>query len=177
MPQIGHSCHVGHSCHDTPTTTAQSSLEVQEVWVEVISGIGVRLTQVPTLGEGSKPCSLKGKEPVGAIGETRTPRPRRPRSVKELYQTSADEGHAGYYALFMTDQPTSDPDVPLETRWSSLTQGTKVWEQLKEIWARCRTLEDELLKMTGTLERLRVKLPMEAITEYKKSTSFEMGLV
>ncbi|RWV88755.1 hypothetical protein BHE74_00038911 [Ensete ventricosum] len=143
-------------------SSSQAIRNLIELWLNEAglspASQGVRLTQVPTLGEGSKPCSSKVKEPVGAIGETRTPRPRRLRSVKELYQTSTDEGHAGYYALFMTDQPTSDPDVPLETRWSSLKQGTKVW-------------------MTGTLERLRVKLPMEAIAEYKKSTGFEMGLV
>ncbi|RWW61950.1 hypothetical protein BHE74_00030958 [Ensete ventricosum] len=50
-------------------------------------------------------------------------------------------------------------------------------EQLKEVQADRRTLEDELLKMTSTMEKLKVELPAEAIAEYKKSTSFKMGLV
>ncbi|RWV81901.1 hypothetical protein BHE74_00032808 [Ensete ventricosum] len=37
-------------------------------------------------------------------------------------------------------------------------------------------MEDELLKMTNTMEGLRVELPKEVITAYKKSTDFEMGL-
>ncbi|RWW53851.1 hypothetical protein BHE74_00039615 [Ensete ventricosum] len=50
-------------------------------------------------------------------------------------------------------------------------------EQLKEVRLGCRTLEDELLKMTGTMEKLKVELPTEAIVEYKKLAGFEMGLV
>ncbi|RWV81449.1 hypothetical protein GW17_00057130 [Ensete ventricosum] len=50
-------------------------------------------------------------------------------------------------------------------------------EQLKEVRARQKALEDQMLKMTGTLEKLKVELPVEAIVEYKKSAGFEMGLV
>ncbi|RZR78289.1 hypothetical protein BHM03_00003584 [Ensete ventricosum] len=74
---------------------------------------------------GSKPHSSKGKEQVGAVKETQTPRPRRPRFVKELYQTSAGEGDVGFYALCMYDLLVGDPEAPLEARWSSLKQGTK----------------------------------------------------
>ncbi|RZS19683.1 hypothetical protein BHM03_00052124 [Ensete ventricosum] len=42
-------------------------------------------------------------------------------------------------------------------------------------WA--SALEDELLKLTGALEKLTVELPAETIAEYKKLTGFEMGLV
>ncbi|RWW33128.1 hypothetical protein GW17_00002172 [Ensete ventricosum] len=41
-------------------------------------------------GEGSKSRRSKGKEQVGPIGETQAPRPRHPRSVTELCQTSDD---------------------------------------------------------------------------------------
>ncbi|RRT79007.1 hypothetical protein B296_00026191 [Ensete ventricosum] len=54
---------------------------------------------------------------------------------------------------------------------------TNSQEQLKDVWARGRVMEDELLKMTCAMEGLRVELPKEAIPEYKKSVSFEMGLV
>ncbi|RWW74542.1 hypothetical protein BHE74_00017516 [Ensete ventricosum] len=54
---------------------------------------------------------------------------------------------------------------------------TNSQEQLKDVWAQGRVMEDELLKMTRAMEGLRVKLPKEAIPEYKKSVSFEMGLV
>ncbi|RZS08883.1 hypothetical protein BHM03_00039921 [Ensete ventricosum] len=50
-------------------------------------------------------------------------------------------------------------------------------EQLKEVRLGCRTLEDELLKMTSAMEKLKVELPTEAIAEYKKLAGFEMGLV
>ncbi|RRT56817.1 hypothetical protein B296_00021364 [Ensete ventricosum] len=42
-------------------------------------------------------------------------------------------------------------------------------------WA--SALEDELLKLTGALEKLTVELPTKTIAEYKKLTGFEMGLV
>ncbi|RWW41149.1 hypothetical protein BHE74_00053379 [Ensete ventricosum] len=50
-------------------------------------------------------------------------------------------------------------------------------EQLKEVRAGRRTLEDELLKITGAMEKLKVELLAEAIAEYKNSVGFEMGLV
>ncbi|RRT81956.1 hypothetical protein B296_00002491 [Ensete ventricosum] len=90
---------------------------------------------------GSKPHSSKGKEQVGAVRETHTPRPQRPRFIKELYQTSAGKGDK------------SEPDVG---HW---------------------TLENELLKMTSTMEKLKVELLAKAIVKYKKSACFEMGLV
>ncbi|RRT73823.1 hypothetical protein B296_00032084 [Ensete ventricosum] len=58
-------------------------------------------------GEGSKSCPSKGKEPIGPAGQTLVPRPRRPKSMKELYQTSTGEGDAGYYTLLMTNLSTN----------------------------------------------------------------------
>ncbi|RRT78406.1 hypothetical protein B296_00020735 [Ensete ventricosum] len=40
-----------------------------------------------------------------------------------------------------------------------------------------RALDDELLKLMGALENLRVELPTKTIVKYKKLTGFEMGLV
>ncbi|RZR93114.1 hypothetical protein BHM03_00021521 [Ensete ventricosum] len=208
-------------------------------------------------GEGSKSHPSKDKEQVGPASETRAPRPRRPRSVKELSRTSAGEEDMGYYTLRMTNLLLSEHDTPLEARWSMLKQGTKIWvnEAASGEYARgvliprlavdlysssseplvdralkstvlgpeavvvaeqraseaqalvdhlkvefeeadrhrvsleterenyChdlvgrRALDDELLKLMGTLENLRVELPTKTIIKYKKSTGFEMGLV
>ncbi|RRT75079.1 hypothetical protein B296_00029235 [Ensete ventricosum] len=65
---------------------------------------------------GFKPHSSKGKEQARTAGETQTPRPRRPKSVKELCQTSAREDDAGFYALHMIDLPVGDPGAPLEVQ-------------------------------------------------------------
>ncbi|RRT58752.1 hypothetical protein B296_00006736 [Ensete ventricosum] len=40
-----------------------------------------------------------------------------------------------------------------------------------------RVMENELLKLAHAMEGLKVELPKEVLTEYKKSVSFEMGLV
>ncbi|RWW58803.1 hypothetical protein BHE74_00034302 [Ensete ventricosum] len=181
-------------------------------------------------GEGSKSHPSKDKEQVGPIGETQASRPRRPRSVKELYRTSVGEEDVGYYTLQMTNLSLSQPDTPLEARWPMLKQGTKIWaagvasgeytrgqaseaqalanhlkleleeadqcrasleterenyhldladsqKLLKELRTGRRALEDELLKLTGALEKLTVELLAETIVEYKKLTGFEMGLV
>ncbi|RWW59826.1 hypothetical protein BHE74_00033217 [Ensete ventricosum] len=53
-------------------------------------------------GEGSKSRPSKGKEPIGPAGQTPIPRPRRPKSMKELYQTSTREGD--HYCMALTDR-------------------------------------------------------------------------
>ncbi|RRT60537.1 hypothetical protein B296_00032828 [Ensete ventricosum] len=50
-------------------------------------------------------------------------------------------------------------------------------EQLKDVRARGRVIEDELLKMTRAMEGLKVKVPKVVVAAYMKSTGFEMGLV
>ncbi|RRT82140.1 hypothetical protein B296_00019094 [Ensete ventricosum] len=75
--------------------------------------------------EGSKSHASKGKEQVGVASEAQTPRPRRPKSIKDLCITSTGEGEKGYYALRMTDLPPYDLKAPLEARWSTLKQGTR----------------------------------------------------
>ncbi|RZS09713.1 hypothetical protein BHM03_00040827 [Ensete ventricosum] len=71
-------------------------------------------------GEGSKSRPSKGKEPIGPAGQTPIPRPRRPKSMKELYQTSTREGDVGYYTLLMTNLSTNEPDAPLVIQWPTL---------------------------------------------------------
>ncbi|RRT55074.1 hypothetical protein B296_00020727 [Ensete ventricosum] len=93
----------------TPAATiVQLSLEVEEVRAKTIIKEGVEASGKQSVvgrshprkkfkvsechkpwhgGEGSKSCSSKGKEQVGTVDETQTPRPRCPRSVKELCQT------------------------------------------------------------------------------------------
>ncbi|RWW33129.1 hypothetical protein GW17_00002173 [Ensete ventricosum] len=48
---------------------------------------------------------------------------------------------------------------------------------LKGVRTGHRAFDYELLKLTGALEKLRVELPTETITKYKKSAGFEMSLV
>ncbi|RWV86327.1 hypothetical protein GW17_00051788 [Ensete ventricosum] len=49
--------------------------------------------------------------------------------------------------------------------------------QLQAARAQGRQMEDELLKLTHSMEALRVDLPKQSIEDYKKSSGFEMGLV
>ncbi|RWW46394.1 hypothetical protein BHE74_00047679, partial [Ensete ventricosum] len=53
--------------------------------------------------------------------------PQHLKSMKELCQTFAGKWDAGYYILRMMELLMRDPNMPLEVRWSSLKQGTKVW--------------------------------------------------
>ncbi|RWW57628.1 hypothetical protein BHE74_00035569 [Ensete ventricosum] len=47
--------------------------------------------------------------------------------MKDLCLTSVSKGDEGYYALRMMDLPQCDLEAPLEARWSTLKQGTRVW--------------------------------------------------
>ncbi|RZR84015.1 hypothetical protein BHM03_00010745 [Ensete ventricosum] len=51
--------------------------------------------------------------------------------------------------------------------------------QLKEVWGKVHSMEDELLKMSRDIEALRVDLrstPKKAIFEYKKSPGLKLGV-
>ncbi|RWW65929.1 hypothetical protein BHE74_00026734 [Ensete ventricosum] len=49
--------------------------------------------------------------------------------------------------------------------------------QLQTVRAQVCLMENELLKLTRSMETLRVDLSRQAVEDYKKSTGFEMGLV
>ncbi|RRT66721.1 hypothetical protein B296_00012274 [Ensete ventricosum] len=55
-----------------------------------------------------------------------TPHPHWSKLMKDLCLTFVTEGDDGYYALRMIDLPPCDLEAPLEARWSSLKQGTRV---------------------------------------------------
>ncbi|RZR91336.1 hypothetical protein BHM03_00019434 [Ensete ventricosum] len=56
-----------------------------------------------------------------------TPHPDWSKLMKDLCLTFVTEGDDGYYALQMIDLSPCDLEAPLEARWSSLKQGTRVW--------------------------------------------------
>ncbi|RWV95090.1 hypothetical protein GW17_00042318 [Ensete ventricosum] len=56
-----------------------------------------------------------------------TPHPHWSKLMKDLCLTFVTEGDDGYYALRMIDLPPCGLEAPLEARWSSLKQGTRVW--------------------------------------------------
>ncbi|RZS04338.1 hypothetical protein BHM03_00034662 [Ensete ventricosum] len=91
-------------------------------------------------GEGGSPSHSRGKEsaesteeleaPVELAEEPVAPVFRRPKSMKDLCGTSVQKDDEGYYARYMSDLALQDPDDEMRTRWESLKNSTKVWDDL-----------------------------------------------
>ncbi|RZS18324.1 hypothetical protein BHM03_00050568 [Ensete ventricosum] len=129
MPRVGGGCPRPATRTPAPIAPAAplSSPEVQEVRAEVVAKKGVKaIDKLLTEGvtrprkkvnvssnrhkswheeEGSKSHASKSYEWVRVADEAQTPRPRRPKSMKELCHAPIDEKDEGYYALQMTDLP------------------------------------------------------------------------
>ncbi|RWV84343.1 hypothetical protein GW17_00053950 [Ensete ventricosum] len=149
-------------------------------------------------GEGGSPSHSRGKESTESTEELEAlvelaeepvaPVFHRPKSMKDLCGTSVQKDDEGYYARYMSDLALQDPDDEMRTRWESLKNSTKVWDDLgvatefkrgllhPQLARELYMLPSEVLLAQAAKEMVLAELPRRAIDDYKVSAGFKEGL-